>query len=211
MPVGCRRWVTLALVGAGVGMAGWLARLWLAPFPKGFWFLSRSTGWVSYGALWLTTVLGLFLSGRVQGGPAAGVLVEVHRFASGLALAFAGLHALILLGDGYLKPALGAVLLPFRFPYRPEWVGVGQLALYVAAAVYLSLFLRRYTGYRFWRAFHYAGLGAYGMATVHLLNSGTDVGPTTGGLVVGSAAGVCALLWLRLWQDTRRRRAEGRA
>lgn len=176
-------------------------------FPKAFWYASRATGWVAYGLLWLETVLGLATSGRVAQGRSAAVLVELHQFAAALALAFSAVHALVLLGDHYVKPTLAAVVGPFMFPYRPGWVGLGQLAAYTAAAVYVTTLLRRYTGYRFWRTVHYAGLGAYVLATLHLVGAGSDVGEVTGAVVVASASVVCGWMWLRWWTRSQNPRA----
>jgi sulfoxide reductase heme-binding subunit YedZ len=68
-------------------------------------------------------------------------------------------HGAVLLGDRYVRPGLAQLVLPFGFPYRPAWVGLGQVAAYAAAAVYASFYVRRRTGYRFWWNLHY-GAGA---------------------------------------------------
>ncbi|GBD28726.1 hypothetical protein HRbin31_00747 [bacterium HR31] len=212
---------TVLALGAAVGVGAAGGALWAssgaavgaatlaAPGTKAFWYASRSTGWVSYGLLWLATCLGVSLSGRVTRGSTAALLAELHRFSAGLALVFLGIHALALLGDRYVHPGGVDILVPFRFPERTAWVGLGQLAAYAAAAVYGSLWLRRHTGYRFWRALHYAAFGAYGLATVHLLGAGTDVGPATGAVVAASAAVVAVLLGLRTWDGPAGRASEG--
>ncbi len=203
--------VIAAAALAVAALVAWKADVWggvSAVVPKASWFFSRSTGWVSYGLLWTSTVLGLSTSGRVARGAAVGVVAELHRFAAALALGFSAFHGLVLLWDRYVNPTVLEVVVPFWFPYRPGWVGLGQLAAYTAAAVYLSVFARRYTGYRFWRALHYAGFGAYALATVHLLGAGTDVGPTAGAAVLASTAAVCALAWLRWWEGVKAPRGE---
>lgn len=193
---------------ASSGAPVWAAAL-AAPETKAFWYASRSTGWVSYGLLWLATCLGVSLSGRLTRGSTAAVLAELHRFSAGLALVFLGAHALALLGDRYVQPDGVDILVPFRFPERTAWVGLGQLAAYLAAAVYGSSWVRRRTGYRFWRGLHYAAFGAYGLGTVHLLGAGTDVGPVTGTAVAASAAVVAVLLGLRTWDGSARRASRG--
>ncbi|MCS7173408.1 MAG: ferric reductase-like transmembrane domain-containing protein [Armatimonadetes bacterium] len=186
-------------IWAAVEAPAWVAAL-RGPEAKAFWYASRSTGWVSYGLLWVTTSLGLLLSGRTVQGRAAGDPAELHQFTAGLALAFVALHGLVLLGDRYLHPDLLVVLAPFGFPGRRPWVGLGQLAAYALAAVYATSWARRRIGYRLWRSVHYAAFGAYGLATLHLLGAGTGVGPTTGTLVLASAAAICAMLGLRAWE-----------
>ena len=207
----------VAAVGVGVAagtmwatprVTAWAFAL-ASPDTKTFWYANRSLGWVSYGLLWTATCLGLSLSGRVVRGRTAGLLAELHRFSAGLALGFLAVHALALLGDRYVGTDVVGVLVPFRFPERSTWVGLGQLAAYAAVAVYGSVWVRRRAGYRFWRALHYAAFGAYGLATLHLLGAGTDVGPGTGTLVVASAAVVAVLLRLRATDGSARSTVHG--
>ena len=63
---------------------------------------------------------------------------------------------------------------PFAGPYRPLWVGVGQLAFYLMVVVYVSFYLRRRIGQRGWRMLHYTTFLAFVGATAHGLMSGTD-------------------------------------
>jgi len=192
----------VAAAAAGTWVAARIpAEVLLAAGPKAFWWASRSAGWVAYGLLWLATCLGLVTSGRLLRGTGAAVVAELHRFAAGLALGLVAVHGAVQLGDRYVRPGLAQLVLPFGFPYRPAWVGLGQVAAYAAAVVYASFYVRRQTGYRFWRNLHYAGLGTYAVATLHLLGAGTDVGPTAGAVVLAAASALCALLWLRLWQN----------
>jgi len=127
--------LTLFAVSAGVFAAVVALPTWLPGLsasligadPKAFWYLSRSSAMVAYGLLWLSMVFGLLMTSRVArawpGGPAA---FDLHQHASLLGLTFALFHALILMGDHYIKADVRQVLVPFAYKgYNPTWVGLG--------------------------------------------------------------------------------------
>jgi predicted ferric reductase len=154
------------------GLAGSLA----GPSPKGYWYLSRAAGLAAYLLLWLSVVLGLLVSSKLSrlwpGGPTA---VDLHQFSSVLGLAFSLFHALILLGDRYIRLDLAQLVLPFgAAPYRPLETGLGQLAFYLGVLVAFSFYVRRFIGYRVWRLLHHASFATYLLATLHGLTAGTD-------------------------------------
>ncbi len=66
------------------------------------------------------------------------------------------------------------MLVPFASPYRPLWVGLGQLALYLVAIVTASFYVRRRIGQRSWRLLHYVTFLAFAFTTAHGILSGTD-------------------------------------
>jgi predicted ferric reductase len=146
--------------------------------PKAYWFLSRGSAFAAYGLLWLSMAFGLILTNKMArlwpGGPAA---FDVHEYTSILGIGFALFHALILLGDNYIKYNLAQVLVPFNsIGYKPFWVGFGQLAFYIWAIVTLSFYLRKGLGSNTWRLVHYASYAAFLMALAHGIFSGTDSG-----------------------------------
>ena len=93
-----------------------------------------------------------------------------------LALGAVAAHGLLLLLDGWLRPGLTGILVPFAMDYRPVWTGVGILAGYLAAGLSLSYYARRRIGARRWRAAHRLIPVAWAMAAVHVIGSGTDAG-----------------------------------
>lgn len=178
--------VVAAAAGAGLGTVAALAVLprWapgmahslLGAEGQGYWYLARVTGLVAYGLLWLSTAFGLLLSGRIArvwpGGPAA---VDLHRFSSLLALGFALVHTLILLGDRSAGYTLFRLLVPFAgIPYRPLWVGLGQVSLYLLVLILLSSYLRRRIGPRTWRLVHSLTFALYWLVVLHGVLAGTD-------------------------------------
>lgn len=146
--------------------------------PKAYWYLSRGSALVSFVMLWLSMGLGLIISNKLArlwpGGPIA---FDVHQYTSLLGLAFALFHALILMGDAYIAYTLRQLLVPFASEnYKPIWVGLGQIGLYIWAVVVLSFYVRARMGTRTWRLIHFSSFGMFALAMLHGLFSGTDSG-----------------------------------
>jgi predicted ferric reductase len=183
-------------------MHNWLAVIAASlngPEPRAYWYLSRAAGLTAYGLLWLAIVLGLSLSNRLArvwpGGPTA---ADLHQFASLLALVFATVHGLVLLGDQYIGYTFAQILVPFTGTgYRPLWVGLGQVGFYLAAVVALSVYLRDSVGYRAWRALHYLSFAVYILATVHAVGAGTDSAAPLAPLIYWVGSVVVGLLTVR--------------
>lgn len=177
--------VLLMLLAAAVGAIGavfilpvWLPGLTASLFgeaPKAYWYLARSSGVVAYILLWLSMVFGVMMTNKLArlwpGGPTA---FDAHQFTSLLGLAFALFHAIILLGDEYIQSGVANVLVPFTYDYRPEWVGVGQLAFYAMAIIAFSFYVRQTIGRRAWRLIHYLSFLTYLAALAHGIVAGTD-------------------------------------
>src|SRR5574337_971091 len=144
--------------------------------PKVYWYLSRSAAFVSYGLLWCSMILGLAITNKLArvwpGGP---TFAALHEHTGLLGLGFGVFHALALLGDHYIGYSLAEVLVPFAgLNYRPLWVGIGQIALYLTALVTLRFYVRRWIGQRRWRLIHYLSFVVFVLALIHGLFSGTD-------------------------------------
>ena len=144
--------------------------------PKAYWYLARGAGIVAYVLLWLSIVLGLMVTGKLSRvWPGSFAAVDLHQFTSLLALAFALFHMLILLGDRYIGYSVAQLLIPFASTgYRPLWVGLGQVGLYLTAIVTFSFYVRRRIGHRTWRFVHYGSFMVYFLVTIHGLEAGTD-------------------------------------
>jgi methionine sulfoxide reductase heme-binding subunit len=63
---------------------------------------------------------------------------------------------------------------PFASPYRPFYMALGLLSLYLTAFIVGTFYLRRLVPYRVWRLIHYATFVAFGLALVHGAGAGTD-------------------------------------
>lgn len=172
------------------------------PAPKGYWYLSRASAFVAFVLLTLAMALGLTITNRMArvwpGGPTA---FDLHQYTSLLGLGFALFHALILLGDKYIKYTLLQVIMPFAgASYRPVWVGLGQVGFYLLAVVAFSFYVKQWLGRRTWRLIHYASFGVFLLALLHGLLGGTDSGTTlVRSLYWGSSLIVLLLTLYRVW------------
>jgi predicted ferric reductase len=171
---------------AVVVLPAWLPDLsasLLGDQPKAYWYLARASGVIAYVLVWFSMALGLTIKNKLAqvwpGGPTA---VDLHQFASLLALALSIFHGLILLGDRYSNYSLAQILLPFALPGRLSfWFGLGQLGFYLMLPVTFSFYARRFIGFKTWRLIHYASFIVYLFVTAHGLWGGTDT--TTPALV----------------------------
>lgn len=139
------------------------------------WYITRAAGLVAYILLWLSTVWGLAVSSKILDGLLHRTFTyDFHQFISLLALGFLGLHLAVLLGDKYLPFTLVQILLPVFSPYRPVWVAIGGVAMYLSILVTVTYYVRGAIGMKAFRAIHVSSLVAYLGATLHSLFSGTD-------------------------------------
>jgi DMSO/TMAO reductase YedYZ heme-binding membrane subunit len=158
----------------GVNLADLLSAL-LGIGGKTPWHLSRSAGTVAYLLLLGSTVWGLLLSSKIIKEAVPAVLsLAMHNILSWLALAFTGLHALVLLLDNYFTYTLADLTIPFIGPYRPGWVGLGIMAFYTMALVSISFSFRKRMGQKHWRNLHYLSFAVFILATAHGIGAGTD-------------------------------------
>ncbi len=174
----------LAAVGLGIMGALFVLPNW-APVlsgtlagsnPKAYWYLSRGSAFVALGLLWISMVLGLLITDKAaRSWPGAPAAFAIHEYVSLLGLVFVAFHALILLGDQYIKYQLAQVLLPFgSINYHPVWVGLGQIGFYVWAIISATFYVRQKIGSKTWRFIHYASFFNFVIAMIHGLAAGTD-------------------------------------
>jgi methionine sulfoxide reductase heme-binding subunit len=142
----------------------------------GWWLASRSAGVVAYLLLSASVVLGLAMALHLLPPRASALVRTLHERVALVALGALAAHGLLLLGDGFLRPGLGGIVVPFAMSYRPVWTGVGILAGYLAAGLSLTYYARRRLGARRWRAAHRLIPIAWAMAVVHVIGAGSDAG-----------------------------------
>lgn len=154
------------------------------------WYAIRIFGMLSYLALTLSVIYGLMLSTGILDAIAHRVVsFTLHQELAAIGLGFGMVHGALLMLDTTMPFSLAQLLVPFAASYRPLWVGIGQVALYVMAIVYFSFNVRREIGQRAWRLIHYLTFVAFVAATAHGLMSGTDTSAPWAfwGYVVASA------------------------
>lgn len=139
-----------------------------------FWLASRAFGIVAIVLLAISVAFGLAMSGRLARKP--GLPAKLKRFHEASALVALGLivaHAGVLLADGYLRPGLAGITLPFQLGYRPLWTGIGVIAGWLAVILALSFYARRWIGVKTWRWLHRWTLAVYVLALGHAVGAGT--------------------------------------
>ena len=165
------------------------------PASHAFWYVARAAGLTAYLVLFANMVLGLAVRTRfLDDILARWRAFDLHQFTALLALAFLALHVFALLGDQYVHFSLAQLFVPFAAAYRPAWVALGVVALYVLVVVTASFYVRDRLGYRAWRALHYLSFGAYVLALAHGIFSGTDSSQLWAKLLYWSTGLVVALL-----------------
>lgn len=163
------------LVGTGPAALAVVAD-WVGAHSESLaWYGSRLLGFVAYGALALSVIYGLLLSSGILDAIAhRAVSLTLHQDLSAVAIGLTALHGALLSLDTFVPQTVRQLVVPFAGPYRPAWVGMGQLAFYLMLIVWGSFYVRRRLGQRGWRLLHYTTLLAFAGATLHGVLSGTD-------------------------------------
>jgi predicted ferric reductase len=200
------RWGLFGLVVAGVLVVSGPTAVtsvghWLSTEQDRLpWYTTRVVGFAAYGALSLSVIYGLLLSTGILDALAQRTIsFALHQELAAIGIALALVHGAALTLDHTMPYTLLELAVPFAGPYRPLWVGAGQLALYLSVAVYASFSLRRRLGQRAWRTVHYLTFLAWLFATAHGLMSGTDTSaPWALWSYAATAAAVAFLFGYRL-------------
>jgi predicted ferric reductase len=170
----------------GLVAAAYILPLWIPGIassftgsnPKAYWYLSRGSGFVALGLLWISMMLGVGITNKLARlWPGVLPSMAIHEYSSLLGLFFVVFHGLILLGDKYSQYLLVQLLMPFgSVQYRPTWVGLGQLGFYAWIIITVTFYIRKSLGKKTWRVVHYLGFLCFLAAMIHGLTSGTDAG-----------------------------------
>jgi predicted ferric reductase len=139
------------------------------------WYVTRAAGLLSFLLVWLSTVWGLAVSNKILDPVLHRAFTyDFHQFLSLLAIGFIVLHVGVLLADKYLPFSVAQLLVPFSAPYRPVWVGIGQIGLYLTLLVSITFYLRKWIGQKTFRVIHLLSYLAFLGAALHGLLAGTD-------------------------------------
>ena len=166
---------------------------------KAYWFVSRSSGVLAYLLLTLSVIWGLVQSGAILRPTIPPALaLGLHNFLSWAGLVMSALHALVLLGDNNPTMNLADIVIPFVGPYRPIWVGLGVVGIYLMLLVSVSFYVRSKIGQKNFRLLHYTSYAAFLLVSWHAMGAGTDTSALR--LVyVTCISGVGLLTVWRIW------------
>lgn len=171
----------LAVLGAlAVATPGALDALARLSGPDGQalpWFATRVLAWLAWLAITASVVYGLLLStGILDAIAQRTVSFTLHQDLAAIGLALGTWHAVILALDRTVPFTLAEVFVPFAAPYRPLWVGLGQVGLYLSLLLIGSFYARKRIGQRTWRRLHYVSFVCFVALTAHGLMAGSDSG-----------------------------------
>jgi len=140
------------------------------------WDVARAGGFTAYILLALSVIVGLMLSTQLQSPRRWPRLInsELHNFLSLLGTIFLGVHVLAVWIDPFTRFGWSEVFIPFVSHYRPIWMALGIVALYLGIAIGISTWLRPRIGYTWWRKLHVLTIGIFVLATIHGIGTGSD-------------------------------------
>ena len=139
------------------------------------WYATRLFALLAYLAITASVLYGLLLStGILDAFAHRTVSFTLHQDLAAVGLGLALMHAALLTLDSSVPYTLTDIFVPFVGPFRPVWVGIGQVSLYLTVVVYFSFNARRRMGQRAWRMLHYLTFIVFLGATAHGLMAGTD-------------------------------------
>jgi len=172
-----------------------------------WWLVSRASGVVSLLLVSASVMIGLLMASKVVRKRGAGpVLVRTHEQTALAGLIAIAVHGVALLGDRWLNPGLGGLVVPFTMSYRPAFTGLGIVAGYLAALLGLSFYARRRIGARLWRKLHRATVLVWVLGVIHTLGAGTDAGsPWLQALIVATGVPIVVLFAVRTLRGGKRR------
>ena len=156
------------------------------------WYLSRSTGMVSFALVTVSFCLGIASTQRALASPSwpRFATQALHRNVSLLALGFLGVHVVTTVVDGYVDISWWSAVVPGVAHYRGTWVALGTVAFDLLLAITASSLLRLRMSATAWRWLHLTSYLAWPLAWLHFLKTGTDAAHGRFGLWIAIASAV---------------------
>lgn len=145
--------------------------------PHLFWITSRAAGTTALIFSSLAVCVGLLMGGRLlkRRGVDLRVTHEVLSLATIVAIV---VHAVALLGDGFIGMGVADVSLPLVSTYKTFWTSLGIVAGWGLILLGLSYYARARIGQQRWRRLHRFTALAWVLGLGHSLGEGTDAGQT---------------------------------
>jgi len=145
--------------------------------PQFWWYTTRATGIVAWVLSLAAILVGVLLTTRVlKGLDRPAWMLDLHRWLGGLSIAFAGVHALVLIPDDFVTFTASELLVPFTGDWKPEAVGLGIVAMYILLTVQLTSLVMGRLPKSLWRAIHLTSYAMFALVTVHAILAGSDSG-----------------------------------
>ena len=170
------------------------------------WYVARSSGIIAWALVTLSLLWGLSISTKVRpGGARPAWLLDLHRYLAAVGTTFTFIHVGAIVADSYTDFGVTQILVPLASTWRPGPVAWGIVALYLLVAVQITSYFRAKMPRRLWKAIHLTSLPLYAMATIHLVQAGSEAShPLLMAFVWASVAAVAIGLGYRLTARNRR-------
>jgi DMSO/TMAO reductase YedYZ heme-binding membrane subunit len=97
-----------------------------------------------------------------------------HETLSLLTLLALAVHALTLLGDGFLHPGPLELVVPFAMWWQRTWIALGVIGAWIMVLVGLSYYVRGRIGPALWKRLHRMAALGWLLGIVHAVAVGTD-------------------------------------
>jgi methionine sulfoxide reductase heme-binding subunit len=165
-----------------------------------FWVLARVAGLASYGALAIALVTGIALRTAVLDWLGSNRLVRsLHEYTIVLWVPLAVIHVASLLLDHTARVGLLDVFIPFHSSYGTLAIGIGSLSLDFLLLVSVAAYMKRHMRKEVWLWVHRLSYGAFALAFLHAVLSGTDFSdPAVSAITWGAAAVLVTLAVARV-------------
>lgn len=162
-----------------------------------WWYVARASGLVAWALLTASMLWGFLTATKILGRrPRPSWVLDLHRFLGGLAVIFVGVHLVGLLADSYVELSLPDLFVPFVSDWRPAATAWGITAFYLLVAVEVTSLLKRRLQLRTWRWIHWLSYPLFALATLHMVQAGTDT--RNPALIIAMAVGVAEVAFLLL-------------
>jgi sulfoxide reductase heme-binding subunit YedZ len=166
------------------------------------WYLTRSTGIVSFILLTIALAFGVAATQRAMAskGWPRWATQAVHRNVALVAVPLLAAHIVTTTVDHFVEVDWIDVVVPFMSSYQQTWLGFGTLAFVLFAIVILSSLVRLQIPQRLWLIIHLSVYVSWPLSLIHFLRIGTDAknGDFGAWLAVACAALVGAAVAVRV-------------
>jgi DMSO/TMAO reductase YedYZ heme-binding membrane subunit len=149
----------------------------IAVTQKLAWYVSRSSGLITWALVAASIVWGITLSSRLvrrRGIPAW--LLDLHRYLAALSLIFTVVHILGLVADNYVYFGWKELFVPMASKWRPGPTAWGIVAFYILVAIEVTSLLMRKMPRKYWHGIHLLAYPLFILGTVHGFQTGADKG-----------------------------------
>ena len=159
--------------------------------PNPLWFLDRSAGEVTLLLLTAVLILGIVRAALPAAFPF--VVEGAHINIAVLTIVFGGLHVLAAILDPFAHLGPIDAVVPFASSYRGTWLGLGVISAYLYGSAILTSWPARRLPRSSWVWLHRLMYGAWLLAVLHSLGTGSDARNQVF-LLLNLVAVVCALV-----------------